>query len=954
MIQPGQQASLHGRALNFYDLQPSNPLLHPKLVVLSVNQDFFNGAITGYLRFQTLHTMDREGHFDPIVVTGPLDARSSGLIDEQGLNFALSPSLPPLSSTTEPRGWEPSLMGVTPLPSYQSIVPPCAGPPGFVVPQGVGNLQQGVQRNLFPSALQHPNSNCALPSGNIFTTACGEQIYYPTDDGPIVFSPGQEEARARFAARGRVEFNNPPPPQASVQHGPHGVTLASCNAMRPLCFDAHANQYTLSAEGHAQLAEEQACAVLQRSQAPSQLSSLSAATTFEMGSQQVPQQQPPQQQSVQQQRSLSQHSERTSCAPSPSNRNVRRRSNTPPPLQQQQQVQQPDQQLSQQQQCMQQPQAAVPQLAPQHAAAARFREAGTTQACAVPMAPHAQPRACSFAPTQPNAQVLQTHNMCMSGIAPSAPTPPAPPPLPPPVPPVPAMGPPSYPPPSQGAAVSPAPQPYVASLLSGLEAAGQTASISTLLLSCASALLDVGMVSLLFKADGTPDVHLLRAAVEDGLRAIAASHSPPRPCTDLAPNPVDGTVYQQAVSAFRRFYTASKNNTLPPAQLDTTPPQPTPASNAPVQPQQALAPSRPSRPVASVPADQKGVAVHTALLLDRVAADTTDANQMEALAHLLKSNGPNDPQFQDAVKDASPNVSALLGLDVELVQPEGHGRVYETYMYARVLVKARGAAVREVLRERERMLVPANVEPAPEFEKFTRFIQAGQLLNITEAVIAAQPNASSKLLFAGGFTEADKSKAFTRVEVVLKSFGEAYPAQKMQVSRALRYFELLCKECIEARIEMKTLHDSVWVPFARATQRRFQDSREVIGGPTPLLLASDFADDSPLIRKLFRSHAFSQHSRPVLLPPPSPLAPAAAAPAHRVAAPPAAPPLRPQARPPANAQLLCNPLFPNQPNFQSLPNPRPPHKPMINIDCRGWAAGKCSFGTACKFMHPGY
>ena len=928
-------------------------------MVLSVNQDFFNGAISGYMRFQSLHTMDREGRFDPIIVTGPLDAKAAGLMDEQGVNFASSSSLHPLVSTNETGGLQPSLMGVTPNLSY---LPTVQGPPGIVVPQGGGNFQQGVQRNLFPSALQHPNFNSTLPSGNISTSARVEQSYFPTDDGQLTFSRSDDDAHVRFEARRRVDFNNPPPTQP-ILHGPHGVPFATCNASRPLFFDEHAQQYTLTAEGHAQLAEEQARSSARRVLAPLQPSCMSAAPTptFVLAHQQPTQQPPLQQQSVQQQRSASeqqQSSERASHAPSPSNRNVRRRSNTPPPLQRQQQVQQQLQQPGQQQQHLQQQQAAMPQLAPQHAAAARFREAGVSQGNTTSTASFDASQSLPCMQPQPHTHVLHNFNMNVSGGAPPAPTPPLPPPPPPAM--QPPAEPPSHMPPSQNDALSSPPQPYVANLLSGFYTAGETASITPFLLSCANAMLDVGMVSLLYQADGTPDVHLLRAAVEDGLRSIAASHSPPRSCTDLIPNPLDGTVYQQAVSAFRRFYMAAKNNTSATVNSESPPPQHTPAPAASLQPQHLIAPSRPSRPVASVPADQRGIAVHTALLLDRVAADNTDATQMEALAHLLKTNGPNDSTFQEAVKDASPNVSALLGLDVELVQPEGHGRVYETYMYARVLVKARGAAVREVLRERERMLVPASVEPAPDFDKFTRYIQAGQLLLITEAIIAAQPNASTKALFAGGFTEADRTKAFTRVEVVLKAYGEAFPAQKALVSKALRSFELLCKECMEARIEMKTLHDSVWVPFARGTQRRFQDSREVIGGPTPLLLASDFADDSPFIRKLFRSHAFNQQSRPVLLPPPTPLAPAAAAPPRAAApqpcqpAPQPTPSPRPPVRPPMNAQILFNPLFPSQPNFQPLPNPKPPHKPMINIDCRGWTAGKCSFGTACKFMHPGY
>ena len=167
---------------------------------------------------------------------------------------------------------------------------------------------------------------------------------------------------------------------------------------------------------------------------------------------------------------------------------------------------------------------------------------------------------------------------------------------------------------------------------------------------------------------------------------------------------------------------------------------------------------------------------------------------------------------------------------------------------------------------------------------------------------------------------------------------------------------MLAKECIDARIEMKTLHDSVWVPFARQTQRDFADAREVIGATLPSLRADSINDDSVLVRRLLRHHAFMQTSKPVLLPPP--VAPGALVQSTPpTAAPLAAPPgvVQPRApRPPAAAVTLFNPAFPNQPGFQALPSPKLPHNPTIMVDCRGWGASKCQFGTMCRFKHAGY
>ena len=100
----------------------------------------------------------------------------------------------------------------------------------------------------------------------------------------------------------------------------------------------------------------------------------------------------------------------------------------------------------------------------------------------------------------------------------------------------------------------------------------------------------------------------------------------------------------------------------------------------------------------------------------------THSVALETLSHLPRSNGPKDPQFVEALQATTTNVKALLGLDVEHVDPGSGDRVQESYLYARVLVKARGAEVRAVLEQRERLLVPSSVQPAPDFDKFGRFI----------------------------------------------------------------------------------------------------------------------------------------------------------------------------------------------------------------------------------------
>ena len=110
--------------------------------MVAVNQDFFNGAVTGYLRFKTFNTVDNEGHRDPIIVLGPLEAASAGLTDAYGLDFN-------------------------------------------------------------PVAEDEP-----LPSARTFahdTSARGEAPLGHDVDGGLIFSPGQQEARARFNARHLVQ-----------------------------------------------------------------------------------------------------------------------------------------------------------------------------------------------------------------------------------------------------------------------------------------------------------------------------------------------------------------------------------------------------------------------------------------------------------------------------------------------------------------------------------------------------------------------------------------------------------------------------------------------------------------------------------------------------------------------------------------------------------------------------
>ena len=481
-------------------------------------------------------------------------------------------------------------------------------------------------------------------------------------------------------------------------------------------------------------------------------------------------------------------------------------------------------------------------------------------------------------------------------------------------------------------------------------------------------------------ADGLPDEFLLAKAVEEVLTSMALKHSPPLPPNTLLASLADGTPYQQAVCALRRFMTAYNAPVAGVAGWDgvTAAPfmGPPPsceqhafglASSQPgMQSNQHFAPpphAKPSRPASNVPADAKSAAVHTALMLDRVSANQQDALAMETLSQLHRSLGPKNQQFQDALQDTTHNVKALLGLDVEHVDPGSGERVQETYLYARVLVKARGAEVRAVLEERERMLVPALVQPAPDYDKFGRFIQSGALLLITEQIVAAQNGASNKVLFAGGFTETARSKAFMRLDVVLRAFAVAHPSQKSLVSKALASLESLLRECMDARIDMKVMHDTVWVPFARATQRAYGEAREQIDAPYPDLDVAKLADHSPNVRSLFRQAALKQQA--AVAPAPAPVAAPLAAPlvvtggAALVRPPnPNGPPLVPRPPPigpPKGATPTFNPAMPNQPGFVAKAANAPPHTAMWpHIACRGWTAGKCIYGTGCRFMHAGY
>ena len=93
----------------------------------------------------------------------------------------------------------------------------------------------------------------------------------------------------------------------------------------------------------------------------------------------------------------------------------------------------------------------------------------------------------------------------------------------------------------------------------------------------------------------------------------------------------------------------------------------------------------------------------------------------------------------------------------------------------------------------------------PDFDKFGRFIQAGALLLISEAIIASQPGASTKVLFLGSFTEVDRSRAFLRLDVVMRAFAAAHPSQKGLALKALVAFENLLRECVDWRIDMKSV-----------------------------------------------------------------------------------------------------------------------------------------------------
>ena len=119
-IQPGTHALLGPRTLELLDLLPTSPHSVPKLIVIAVNQDFFNGAVTGYLRFKTQNVVDKGGNLDPIVVVGPLEAASVGLTDASGMHFAftLSDDMH-FNSSSQPQ----MLHGSSPPPLFQADMP---------------------------------------------------------------------------------------------------------------------------------------------------------------------------------------------------------------------------------------------------------------------------------------------------------------------------------------------------------------------------------------------------------------------------------------------------------------------------------------------------------------------------------------------------------------------------------------------------------------------------------------------------------------------------------------------------------------------------------------------------------------------------------------------------------------------------------------------------------------
>ena len=80
----------------------------------------------------------------------------------------------------------------------------------------------------------------------------------------------------------------------------------------------------------------------------------------------------------------------------------------------------------------------------------------------------------------------------------------------------------------------------------------------SLLLAAGNVLLASGVVQLCNGIDGLPDEFLLAKAVDETLASMAAQHSPALPVSTLAPDPMDGTPYQQASCALRRFMTAAQ------------------------------------------------------------------------------------------------------------------------------------------------------------------------------------------------------------------------------------------------------------------------------------------------------------------------------------------------------------------------------------------------------------
>ena len=934
LMAPGDQAILSPFNMEYMQLCRSSLTLPPKCIVLSVGQDFFNGSPTAVLRIATSNVLDMTGSSNPVLCLSPITARECQLVDEYGFGFVSPlaaigyPDAPVAGACSATRAGVAGMGGGVPLAADAAFSPQLMAPP--VQNDGWGGSANC--QSMAPLSQQHNISQDSFHFQN---------PYIGVDEVHARLNAAAASRVAGAPSHAQWPSLLPQLPQPAitcegVQHSPGGHAASHGEPQRgagaPLSSPQFAQQ---------QLAQMRHDA--------------SAAAQVESGRCSVPLLASAQQHQLQQQL---QHNHMQQLQHQQPHYRSHMRQPQLGQQQPQQQLQQPAAVL--QQQLQQQPRRPAPgqerncrQRVDAFGLASTVNNtvnANTTTTGASAGPPVGSPASFAAAGRVAGRPVLATS----AGARARSPSPVVAPPLQPPL----------HSACQRGAPATVAGEPtYVTSMLANVVDPQLRYSV---LLAAANMVLPSAAVVSCNGADGIPAYTLLFKAVGEALEGVAAQHTPPPPTHIMLPKLDDGTPYQQAMCSLQRFIHAF--SAPPGGHALLQPPPPPPLLQQPTampimqQPQQlTMQPpphSKPSRPTSGVPAEAKTTAVHTALLLDRVAANHQDVLALEGLSHMLRSHGPNNSEFQEALHNTTLNVKALLGLDVEHVDPGSGERVQESYLYARVLVKARSAEVRNVLRDRERLLVPLHVEPAPDFEKFCRYIQSGALLLISEEIVAKQPGSSKSVLFAGGFSESDKARAYLRIEVVLRAFAVAHPPQKDLVRKALSTFENLLRECMETRIEMKTFHASVWEPFARATQRAYSDAREQIDTPLPDLDISKISEDSPLIRALFRRAAFAQQTKPVLLPP-QVVTPPTAASVPLVAAGPNAlvrPTLLSGApRPPAGASPTFNPAFPNQPGFVALPNPKPPHNPLVpGTPCRGWEMGKCMYGVACRFKHAGY